>query len=77
MDASSSLRFSYLVSQNTDLEVAEMRAFSNCIEADALEDPQTLCVNTITEYGQFALFSNQMKADVCAKAVEKFNHSYN
>lgn len=52
------LRFSYLVSQDTDLEVAQMNAFSGCQEVDASADPQTCCVETITEYGQFALWSD-------------------
>lgn len=46
-----SLRYSYLVSQNSDLEVAEMRAFAGCVETEAAADPKTLCIETITEYG--------------------------
>jgi len=72
-----SLRYSYLVSQNSDLEVAEMRAFAGCVETEAEADPKTLCIETITEYGQFALFSNQMKADVCAKTVDKYKTQAN
>ena len=46
-----SLRYSYLVSQNSDLEVAQMNAFSSCVESQARQYPKTLCIDTVTEYG--------------------------
>lgn len=49
-----------------------MDAFAKCVESEAEADPKALCVSTVTEYGQFAMFSNQMKADVCAKTTDKF-----
>jgi len=72
-----SLRFSYLVSQTTDLEVAQIDAFSACIESDAVENPKAVCIDVVTEFGEFALFSNQNKADVCAEAVDKLTDLQN
>ena len=71
-DELDALRYSYIVSQNTDLQVSQMDAFAKCVESEAEADPKALCVSTVTEYGQFAMFSNQMKADVCAKTTDKF-----
>jgi len=46
-----SLRYSYLVSQNSDLEVAQINSFSSCVESQARQDPKNLCIETVTEYG--------------------------
>ena len=57
-DHVNSLRFSYLVSQTTDLEVAQIDAFSACIESNAIADPKGVCIDIVTEFGEFVLFSN-------------------
>lgn len=71
-DQIDSLRYSYMLSQNSDLQVAQTNDFGKCVESEAETDPKALCISTITEYGQFALFSNQMKADVCAQTINKY-----
>ena len=49
-----------------------MNAYAKCSESQAQLDPNSLCIDTVNEYGQFALFSDQTKADVCARAVDKY-----
>lgn len=49
-----------------------MNSFSLCVEEDAQANPNKVCIETITEYGQFAMFSKQTKADVCTKTVSKY-----
>lgn len=47
-DELDSLRYSYLLSQNSDLEVAQMNDFEKCIESEAEADLKALCVSTVT-----------------------------
>lgn len=66
-------RYSYLISQQVDLETQQIDTFSACIDAEAEKDPRQTCIKIMTEPGYFELFNNQNKADTCTTAVAAWN----
>lgn len=62
-------RYSYLISQQVDLETQQVDTFSSCIDLEAEKNPRQTCIDIMTEPGFFELYNNQMKADSCQTAV--------
>ena len=66
-------RYSYLLSQQVDLETQQIDTFSSCIDSEAEKDPRQTCIKIMTEPGYFELYNNQNKADTCTTAVAHWN----
>ena len=62
-------RYSYLISQQVDLETEQIDTFAGCIEYQAKTDPRSTCIEMMTEPGHFDLYSNQDKAEICQTAI--------
>ena len=58
-------RYSYLISQQVDLETQQVDTFAACVDLDAEKDPRKTCINIMTQPGHFDLYSNNNKAEVC------------
>lgn len=60
------LRFSYEVSQVEDNDSQQFSSYASCIELDARSEPYDTCYEIVNRVpNQFALFSAQMKEEVC------------
>ena len=69
----SAIRFSYVIGQFADLEAQQITAYQNCIPKKAQEDPSGVCLDMLTTPGQFALYSDAMKAEVATRTVEELS----
>lgn len=61
-------RYSYLVSQQVDLQTQLIDAYSNCVAAEAEANPRQTCINIMIQ-PTFDMYSTKDKADVCQVAV--------
>jgi hypothetical protein len=69
----SAIRFSYVIGQFADLEAQQITAYQNCINYKAETDPSGVCIDMLTTPGQFALYSDAMKAEVATRTVEELS----
>lgn len=51
-------RYSYLISQQVDLETQQVDTYSGCIDTEAEKNPRQTCIDIMTEPGYFDLYNN-------------------
>ena len=69
---SNAVRYSYLISQQVDLETHLIDSYSSCVESRARSNPRDYCIETLIE-PTFDLYSMNDKAQVCLEAVGIYN----
>lgn len=62
-------RYSYLISQQVDIETQQIDSFASCVAHQAEHDPEVYCIDIMTQPNYFDLYSVQDKADTCQKAA--------
>lgn len=68
------LRFSYEVSQVEDNDSQQFSSYASCIELDARQNPFDTCFEIVNRVpSQFALFSDDMKQEVCMGIANDVN----
>ena len=66
-------RYSYLISQQVDLETEQVDTFESCVDAEVEKDPNAVCVEIMTRPGYFSLYSATAKGETCQSAVQAWN----
>ena len=56
--SSNATRYSYLISQQVDLETQQVETFSSCVHQTSEEDPAATCIEMSTKPGYFELYSS-------------------
>mmetsp|Transcript_18510 Transcript_18510/g.24846 ORF Transcript_18510/g.24846 Transcript_18510/m.24846 type:complete len:197 (+) Transcript_18510:580-1170(+) len=65
-------RYSYLISQQVDLQTQLIDTYSSCVSSDAEAKPRETCINIMLQ-PTFDLYSTNDKAQVCQVAVRSWN----
>ena len=65
-------RYSYLISQQVDLQTQLIDTFSSCVAQEAEAKPRESCINIMLQ-PTFDLYSTSDKAQVCQVAVRSYN----
>ena len=68
-------KYSYLISQQVDLETEQIDTFAGCVEYEAKNDPRQTCIDMMTVPGHFDLYSNADKAEVCQTAIHAWQEA--
>ena len=58
------VRYSYLVSQQVDLQTELINTYSSCIVSEAEANPRQTCINIMVQ-PTFDMYNSERKADVC------------
>lgn len=69
---SNAVRYSYLISQQVDIQMNLIDNYSSCTPKEAAAKPRETCINIMLQ-PTFDLFSSAEKAEVCQIAVGSYN----
>ena len=58
------MRYSYLVSQQVDLQTELINSYSTCVVAEAAANPKQACVDIMVQ-PIFDMYNSEHKASVC------------
>lgn len=66
-------RYSYLITQQVDLETQQVDTYSECVGKETEADFRNKCLATVTKPGMFDLFNSDDKANVCLTATHTWD----